>query len=190
MSAHYFLAVPEIARVDAVIQILDSIFNNGILIVARSSLPFLFFPNSIQRGSIMARKAKVTEKVVEVELPHGFVAIPTIAMELDVEGLKRVITPRMDSLRKAIGTKKAEKLSEFCSECLQFGKTVYVAVVAKMSALNGAGQSYLCICPCGDGMNTFVISGTFLKSASINNVELRKPVVIAKTLQKNVECAT
>lgn len=139
----------------------------------------------------MAIKAKVTEKVVEVELPHGFVAIPTIAMELDVEGLKRVITPRMDSLRKAIGTRKAEKLSKFCSECLQFGKTVYVAVVAKMSVSNGAGQSYLCICPCGDdSMSTFVISGTFLKKASVYNGELTKPVVIAKTLQKNVECVT
>lgn len=139
----------------------------------------------------MARKAKVTEKVVEVELPYGFVAIPTIAMELDVEGLKKVITPRMDSLRKAIGTKKAEKLSDFCSECLQFGKTIYVAVVAKILGSNGDGQSYLCICPCGDdSMNTFVISGTFLRAASVYNGELTKPVVSAKTLPKNVEYAT
>ena len=139
----------------------------------------------------MAKKAKVvTPNVVEVVLPHGFVAIPTVAMELDVEKLKRAITPRMDSLRKAIGTSKAEKLSVFCTECLHFGKTVYVTVVAKMTASGGEGQSYLCICPCGDGMDTFTISSMFLKAVSINKKNSAGLVDIVYPQQQEVAYAT
>ena len=139
----------------------------------------------------MAKKAKVvTPNVVEVVLPHGFVAMPVVAMELDVERLKKAITPRMDSLRKAIGTSKAEKLSMFCAECLQYGKTIYVTVVAKMTALGGGGQSYLCVCPCGDGMDTFTISSLFLKAVSINNESLAGLVDIAQPQKQEVAYAT
>lgn len=163
------------------------------LIHGKKFFAFFVFLNSIQRGSIMvmARKAKViTPKAVEVELPHGFVAIPTVAMELDVFQLKKAITPRMDSLRKALGTSKAEKLSVFCTESLQFGKTVYVTVYAKMKAPSGSGQSYMCVCQCGNGMDTFTISSMFLKAVSINKNKLARLVDIISPQQQEVAYAT
>ncbi|MFZ2303315.1 MAG: hypothetical protein WAV98_00810 [Minisyncoccia bacterium] len=139
----------------------------------------------------MAKNAKVvTPRVVNVELPHGFKAIPTVAMELDVLMLKKAITPRMDSLRKAIGTSKAEKLSGFCAECLQFGKTVYVTVVAKTIAQNGNGQSYLCLCPCGDDSEMFTISSSFLRAVDIDKNHEIKRVQATQPQQQKVAYAT
>lgn len=140
---------------------------------------------------VMARKAKVvTPAFAEVELPHGFVAIPTVAMDLDVIGLRKSITSRMDSLRKTIGTNKAEKLSEFCAECIQFGTAVYVAVVAKRPVSGGSEPLYLCICPCGDSTDTFVISGSFLKAVSVDKRELARLVSIASPQQQEAVYAT
>lgn len=138
----------------------------------------------------MANNAKVaTPAVIEVELPHGFKAIQTIAMELDVLKLKKAITPRMDSLRKAIGTNKAEKLAGFCVECLSAGKTAYVTVVAKNT--NGEnGHSYLCLCPCGGSPEAFVISGAFLKAVSLRKDSEAKSVPVVKPQQRKVAHAT
>lgn len=138
----------------------------------------------------MAKNTKVvTPMVINVELPHGFKAIPTVAMELDVLMLKKAITPRMDSLRKAIGNIKAEKLSGFCTECLQFGKTVYVTVVAKMIAPNENGQSYLCLCPCGEDAETFAISSSFLRVVDISKKYETKQVQATKPQQQKVAFA-
>lgn len=134
----------------------------------------------------MAKKPKVvTPKVIEVVLPHGFRAIKTVAMELDVLKLKKAITPRMDSLRKAIGTIKAEKLAGFCVECLPAGETAYVTVVAKNT--NGEnGHSYLCLCPCAGSQEAFVISSAFLKAVSLKRNSEARSVPVVNLQQKKV----
>lgn len=138
----------------------------------------------------MVKNAKgVKQAVIEVQLPHGFNAIQTVAMELDVLRLKKAITPRMDSLRKAIGANKAEKLAGFCVECLPEGETAYVTVVAKNT--NGEnGHSYLCLCPCGGSTEVFVINGTFLRAVYIKKDSRNKSVLIVQPQQKKIAHAT
>lgn len=135
----------------------------------------------------MAKKAKLaTQGILEVLLPHGFEKIPTMAMVLDVLRLKRAIIPRMDSLRKAIGTTTAERLSGFCTECLQFGETVYVTVVAKTITSGENGHSYLCLCPCGVSAETIPISSSFLKDVGFAEKPGAKAVSMFKPQQKNI----
>ncbi len=114
----------------------------------------------------MAKAKIAAPEVIEIPLPHGFKAIQTVAMELNALHLKQAIIPRIDSLRKAIGTLKAKKLADFCDECLTLGETAYVTVVA-VSTKNDEARSYLCLCPCGASTEAFVISGAFLKAISL-----------------------
>lgn len=110
---------------------------------------------------IMAQQVSAAHEAHK--LPHGFVAIPETLMVLDVAKLQKVMVPRMDSLRKAVGTSFAEKLSGFCVECLKDGKTANVTVVGRTIEENDQGEhSYLCLCPCGKDLETFVLCGSFL----------------------------
>lgn len=139
----------------------------------------------------MAKNAKVAKpEVLELRLPQGFVAIGTTLMELDVLMLKKTITPRMDSLRKAIGTMKAEKLARFCIECLPVGEKAQVPVVARTISEGDNGHSYLCLCPCGASSEPFVISGVFLKDVIIDGASRIRSVPIMQPQQKRVAHAT
>ena len=126
----------------------------------------------------MTKKSVATPGIHEVQLPHGFRAIPPACMVLDVLSLKKAITPRMDSLRKEIGTNKAEKLNGFCVGCLPAGKKVYVTVVAKKTSDSENRDSYLCLCLCGASMEAFAISGVFLSRPSQEDFKIKPMLAI------------
>jgi len=151
----------------------------------------LFFKNLIKGEVKMVNKAKhETPGVIEVQLPHGFVGIKTVAMLLDVMRLKKSITPRMGSLRNTIGTNKAEKLAGFCTECLMYGETTIVAVVAKRESSDQKVTQFLCLCPCAEVPEVFQINGTFLRPFdSMEGVESKLASVVLSTV-RNVERAT
>lgn len=138
----------------------------------------------------MAKKAKAVKPGnLELRLPQGFIAIETTLMELDVLKLKKTITPRMESLRKVMGS-KADKLAGFCVECLPVGDKALVPVVARTIDQGENGHSYLCLCPCVGSQEAFTISEVFLSNVTLDGNSRMKSVPLVQPKQKNVAYAT